>query len=210
MIDSLLFGSSARGARVSGDMRTLLIGTICIVAILGVGKGIPAIVSSHHATAARLRTVQEELVRDRQIISGRGAVINSLDETTTAFLGISPAFLKGSSANQAAANLGSVVADAAEANGVHVSSIQPAIDSTAHTLIVPVVVRVSGTGDVRGVAGMLRDLEAGTPVVDVQQVTIAQPEPAAPADRMEALHVDMTIRGLYRRVPDGPDDRVRQ
>lgn len=210
MTASVLFRSTARGGRVSSDMRTLLVGIICVVTILGVGKGIPFLMSSHHATIARLRMVQDELAQDRQIISGRSAVLRSLDETATTFLGLSPAFLKGSSPSQAAADLGSVVADAADANGVHVSSIQPEIDSTAHTLIVPIIVRVTGTGDVRGVSGMLRDLESSVPLIDVRQATIAQPEPTALSDRMEALHIELTVRGLYRRVPDGSDDRVGQ
>jgi len=57
---------------------------------------------------------------------------------------------------------------------------------------------------------MLRDLESGVPVVEVQQLTIAQPDPTAPADRMEMLHVELTVRGLYRSVPGATDDGAGQ
>ncbi len=104
--------------------------------------------------------------------------------------------------------LAAVVTDAADANGVHLSSLQPAFDSTTHSLLVSVVVHASGTGDVHGVAGMLRDLESGVPLVDVRQMTVAQSDPAATPDRMETLHVEFTARGLFRGVPGQMDRRA--
>jgi hypothetical protein len=208
--DNITAGSAPAASHISKDVRTLLIGVACIGTILLVGKVIPQMVATRRATESQLRLMRTELAQDRQIISHRKSTIKSLDETTTKFLGYSSAFLKGSSASQAAAALASVVADAADANGVHLSSVQPEADSANHTLLVPVVVHASGTGDVRGVAGMLRDLEGGEPLTEIRQLTMAQSDPAAPADRMESLHIELTIRGLYRRIPDSPDDKVGQ
>ena len=202
--------STARDGTISRDLRTLLIGAACVSAMLLVGKVIPAVIASHRATSTQLRMVRGELAQDRQIIRRRSDVIKSLDATTTTFLGIAPAFLKGNAASQGAAMLASVVADAADANNVHLSSLQPVADTSSRTLVVPVVVHTSGTGDIRGISGMLRDLESGVPVVEIQQLMIAQSDPTAPADHMEALHVEFTVRGLYRRVPGAADDRVGQ
>lgn len=206
----LLPESVARHGTISRDMRTLLIGAACVSTMLLVGKVIPALVASHRVTAAQLRMIRGELAQDRQIVDRRNEVTKSLDATTTAFLGIAPAFLKGNAASQGAAMLASVVADAADANGVHLSSLQPVADTTSRTLVVPVSVHTSGTGDIRGISGMLRDLESGVPVVEVQQLMIAQPDPTAPADHMEMLHVELTVRGLYRRVPGAADDGAGQ
>ena len=194
--------------RMSRDVRTLLIGVVCVGSMLLVGKVIPRMIAKRRAADTQLRLTRAEVAQDRKIISHRKGTLKSLDETTTEFLGLSSAFLKGSSASQAAAALASVVADAADANGVHLSSVQPEADSANRTLLVPVIVHASGTGDVRGVSGMLRDLEGGEPLSEVRQLTIAQSDPAAPADRMEALHIEFTVRGLYRRIPDSPDDKV--
>lgn len=210
MTASVLFRSATRDGRISRDMRTFLFGIICIVSMLGIGKGLPVLIATHRRTSAQLRMSRHMLAQDRQVVASRGEILKSLDNTGTAFLGVSPAFLKGATASQAAATLASVVADAADANGVHLSSLQPQNDSVARSLIVPVSVHVSGTGDVRGVSGMLRDLENGVPLIDIRQLIIAQPDPSATADHMEALHVELTARGLYRRVPSDPDDKTEQ
>jgi len=196
--------------RMSNDVRTLLLGASCVVVLLLAGKGIPLLTASRRATASQLRMARVQLAEDRSIISSRAEVQAQLDATTTSFLGLSPAFLKGSSASQAAAELASLVSDAADANGVHLSSLQPGVDSTTRTLIVPVVVHASGTGDVRGISKMLSDLESGAPLVSVWQLTIAQADPAALPDRMEALHLDIAVRALYRRIPGSPDDKAVQ
>ncbi len=202
--------SAARNGAISKDARTLLIGAACVSTMLLVGKIIPALVASHRATAVQLRMIRGELAQDRQIVDRRNEITRSLDATTTAFLGIAPAFLKGNAASQGAAMLASVVADAADANGVHLSSLQPVADTSSRTLVVPVSVHTSGTGDIRGISGMLRDLESDVPVVEVEQLMIAQPDPTAPADHMEMLHVEMTVHGLYRRVPGAADDGAGQ
>jgi hypothetical protein len=202
--------SAARYGAISKDTRTLLIGAACVSTMLLVGKVIPAAIALHRANATQLRMIRGELTQDRQIINSRNEIARSLDATTTAFLGIAPAFLKGDATSQGAAMLASVVADAADANGVHLSSLQPVADTSHHALVVPVSVHTSGTGDIRGISGMLRDLESGVPVVEVQQLMIAQPDPTAPADHMEMLHVELTVRGLYRSVPGAAYDGVEQ
>jgi hypothetical protein len=202
--------SAGRYGAISKDARTLLIGVACVSTMLLVGKVIPAVIASHRANATQLRMIRGELAQDRQIVDRRNEIARSLDATATAFLGMAPAFLKGNAPSQGAAMLASVVADAADANGVHLSSLQPVADTSRHTLVVPVSVHTSGTGDIRGISGMLRDLESGVPVVEVQQLMIAQPDPTAPADHMEMLHVELTVRGLYRSVPGAAYDGAGQ
>lgn len=196
--------------RMSRDLRTLMFGTACIGLMLLMGKVIPAVVISRRATSSQLGTARSELSQDREVVARRGEVAKSLDGITTTFLGLAPAFLKGDAASQGAATLASVVSDAADANGVHLSSLQPGADSSARTLVVPVVVHASGTGDIRGVSGMLRDLEGGVPLVEIRQVMIAQPDPNGPPDHMEALHIDFTVRALYMRVPGSAEDKEGQ
>jgi hypothetical protein len=202
--------SAGRYGAISKDARTLLIGVVCVSTMLLVGKVMPAVIASHRANATQLRMIRGELAQDRQIVGRRNEIARSLDATTTAFLGMAPAFLKGSASSQGAAMLASVVADAADANGVHLSSLQPVADTSSRTLVVPVSVHTSGTGDIRGISGMLRDLESGVPIIEVQQLMIAQPDPTAPADHMEMLHVELTMRGLYRSVPGATYDGAGQ
>jgi len=202
--------SAGRYGALSRDARTLVIGVTCVSTMLLVGKVIPAVIASHRANATQLRLIRGDLAQDRSIIARRNEIAQSLDATTTAFLGMAPAFLKGTASSQGAAMLASVVADAADANGVSLSSLQPVADTSSHTLVVPVSVQTSGTGDIRGISGMLRDLESGVPIVEVQRLMIAQPDPTGPADHMEMLHVELTVRGLYRSVPGAAYERAGQ
>lgn len=194
-----------RSLELSHNVRVLLLGAACIAVILGAGKGFPAWVHWRAGMSEDFDRAQARLNRDQRLVASRRAVLSSLEHQTTLFLGLSQVFLKGKSASQGAASLASILADAGDANGVHFSSLQPEADSTSRSLIVPVTVRASGTGDIRGVAGMLRDLEGGTPLIQVREITVGQSDPAAPADRMEALHVELTVRGLYRRTPGDSD-----
>lgn len=190
---------------LSHNARVLVLGIACIAIILGAGKGLPVWVHWRAGMSEELDRAQAQLHRDQRLVASRRAVRLSLDHQTTLFLGLSQAFLKGKSASQGAASLASILADAGDANGVHFSSLQPQADSTSRSLIVPVTVRASGSGDIRGISGMLRDLEGGVPLIEIREITVGQSDPAAPADHMEVLHVELTVRGLYRRTPDDSD-----
>jgi len=188
-------------------MRVLAAGAGCITLILGAGRGIPLWLRWRTAVRARTAVLDMKFARDVRLVQQRQAVRAAIDRETTRFLGLASAFFKGGSAPQGASALAGLVADAAQRNGVDLSSLQPEADSAARLLVVPVSVRVAGSGDMRGIAGMLRDLEGGTPLVSVRDLTIGQSDPSAPDDRMESLHLELTVRGLYRATPgEEPSD----
>ena len=61
-----------------------------------------------------------------------------------------------------------------------------------------VAVRASGIGDIAGVTRLLNDIESGAPLLAVRELSITQPEPAAPDGRAEALRFEMLVEGLAR------------
>lgn len=185
----------------SRDRRTLVRGCVCIVLILLVGKGMPAWRRATGAVSTGTTAARAQLARDERLIGERRRTSEALDRRTTALIGLSAAFFKGRSPDEGAAALAAQVSDAAAENGVHLGSLQPHADSAPNALLVPISVSTSGTGDIRGIEGMLRDLESSAPLVDVRQLTVSQPDPAAPTDRMEMLHVEITVRGMFRRLP---------
>lgn len=189
--------------QLSHDARVAIVGAGCIALILAGGKGLPAWRHWHTAVEQHHLDARVGLLRVQQLVAGARSTRDALDRATGSYLSLSPAFLKGRSPDEGAAALAALVSDAAEDNGVHLASLQPRADSARASLLVPVTVTVSGTGDSRGVTGLLAELESGAPLVEVRDVTISQPDPAAPADHMEALHMDLTVRGLFRRIPDG-------
>lgn len=191
----------AAAAPLPHDLRVLIRGAVGVALILVVGRGIPAWRRWSADVMQRRTTAALERARAERLVAARKRTSQALDRSVTAYLALSQGFLKGRSPAEGAAALSALIADAAEANGVHLASMQPHADSASRTLLVPLTVSVSGTGDVRGIAGMLGSLESGTPLVEVRELTIAQPDPAAAGDHMEALRVELTIRALFRRTP---------
>ena len=53
---------------------------------------------------------------------------------------------------------------------------------------------------------MLTALEGGATLLAIRDLSITQPEPAAPSDHAEALRLEMTIEGLMLR-PTGAHAR---
>jgi hypothetical protein len=51
-------------------------------------------------------------------------------------------------------------------------------------------------GDITGITILLASLEHGPVRVRVRDVTVTQPDATAPADRVEALRVELTVDGL--------------
>lgn len=187
---------------LSHDARVAVAGAGCIALILAGGKGVPRWRHWHSTIEQRHTDARARLLRAQQLVAESRSTHEALDREIGSYFSLAPAFFKGRSPNEGAADLAALVSDAADDNAVHLASLQPRADSVQGSLLVPVTVTVSATGDSRGVTGLLAELESGAPLVEVRDVTISQPDPAAPADHMEALHMDLTIRGLFRRTPD--------
>jgi hypothetical protein len=51
-------------------------------------------------------------------------------------------------------------------------------------------------GDIHGITTLLATLERGSARLRVRELTVTQPDAAAPGDRVEALRADLTVEGL--------------
>ena len=71
-------------------------------------------------------------------------------------------------------------------------------DSASRNGLARVAVRASGIGDIAGVTRLLQDIESGVPLLAVRELSITQPEPAAPDGRAEALRFEVLVEGLAR------------
>jgi hypothetical protein len=111
---------------------------------------------------------------------------------------VAPAFVNGSGVAAAAANLASVVADAATANGVRMGALQPSGDSAALESggVAHVKVRGDASGDVTAVTQFLATLEGGLPLIAVRELSVTQGEQGASPERPESLHIEFVIEAL--------------
>jgi hypothetical protein len=114
------------------------------------------------------------------------------------YVALAPALLSGNSPAEASATLASLVSGAASAAGVKLGAVQLRVpaDTGARRTFVRIAVHADVTGDIRGVTTLLANLEHGAARLRVRDLTVTQPDVAAPGDRVEALRVELTVEGL--------------
>lgn len=105
--------------------------------------------------------------------------------------------IAGVTPSTAAANLASVLSREAEEAGLLVSSLQPRVDSMSWGAK-RVSVIMEATGDIGGLTDFLLGVEGSEALLAVRSLSVTQPEPGAPDDRMEVLRLRLVVSGLMR------------
>jgi len=180
------------------DRRTAVVGAVVVGSLIGFSRGLPALrewektrvadaeeltakASSARANVRMLRTMRDSLSARKQRLAAMASVM-----------------LSGTSAAAAAADLASSLDEIATSSRVKIISMQLRADSAATGALTKIAVRVSGTTDVTGLAAFLRAVEANDSPFVVRELTVSQSDPAAPASKPEALHIDAVVEALAR------------
>ncbi len=71
-------------------------------------------------------------------------------------------------------------------------------DSVGQNEFVPVHVRLSVSGDILGLATLVAALDRGPVAMRVASLSVQGGDPAAPSQRPEMLHADLTIDALWQ------------
>jgi hypothetical protein len=180
------------------DRRTLVVGGALVASLIVLAKGVPA----WRTWVAEARADADEQARAAAdadaLVAHARATHDTLAARNARYIALAPALVAGNTPGEASATLVSVVSVAASAAGVKVGAIQlrPAADTGGQRAFVRVSVHVDVVGDIRGIAAMLAGLEHGPLRLRVRELTVTQPDAAAPADRVEALRTDLTVEGL--------------
>jgi hypothetical protein len=180
------------------DRRTLLVGGAVIASLVVLAKGVPA----WRAWVTESRAGAEEQVRAAAnadaLLARARATRDTLAARNARYVALAPALVAGKTPAEAAATLASLVSSAASTAGVKLGAVQlrPPADTGAQRAFLRVSVHADVVGDVRGVTTLLGILERGPVRLRVRELTVTQPDAAAPADRVEALRADLTVDGL--------------
>jgi hypothetical protein len=104
----------------------------------------------------------------------------------------------------ARATLVGLVDERARTSNIDVTSVDATTGDSANTgPLRRVSVRLSGTGDMEGILGLLGALESGSPLLVVSQLEIETSQSGTPA---EALAIRMVVSGF--RASDRPEPRA--
>jgi hypothetical protein len=180
------------------DRRMLIIGGTVIASLIVLSKGVPAwrdwVTEARSGAAEQVRAASEA----DGLVAHAKAMRDTLAARNARYVALAPALVAGHTPAEASATLASLVSGAASASGVKLGAVQlrPVADTGARRAFVRVSVHADVVGDIRGVTTMLASLERGPARLRVRDLTVTQPDPASPADRVEALKSDFTVEGL--------------
>jgi hypothetical protein len=199
-----------RSVIVSRDRRALAAGVVVVLLLVTFARGLPALRLWRADVRDSSAALTQEATRARMTVARERTTRDSLAARERRFIALAPLLLRGETPAMGSATLASLISTAATAASVRLGPVQVQADTVARGVFTRVGVRAEITGDVRGVSTFLSTLERGPTLVSVKELTIAQLEPAAAADRAEALHVTVAVEALMvRRRPANAVETAR-
>ena len=195
---------------ISRDRRALAAGVVVVVLLIAFARGLPALRRWQADVRDSSAALTQEAARAQMTVARERTTRDSLAARQRRFIALAPLLLGGETPAMGSATLASLISTAATAASVRLGPVQVQADTVARGVFSRVGVRDEITGDIRGVSAFLSTLERGPTLVAVKELTIAQLEPAAAADRAEALHVTVAVEALMvRRRPASAVETVR-
>jgi hypothetical protein len=187
-----------RPAIAARDRRTLTIGASVIAALFVISRGVPAWRTWVHDAKAGAGEQIAAATQADALVAGARAARDTLAVRNGRYVALAPALVPGVTPAEASASLASMVSQMASAAGVKLGAVQlrPVADTGRQHVFMRVAVHADVVGDIRGITTLLASIERGPVRLRVRDLTLTQPDPAAPTDRVEALHGELSIEGL--------------
>jgi Type II secretion system (T2SS), protein M subtype b len=183
------------------DRRTATIGVTVIGTLVGLARGVPALVKWERDRAAEAVEMVAQASSARAGVRALPLLRDSLRARQLRLSAIDSVLLSGASASAAAADLAATLDDMATESRLKITAMQLRADSAGPGALTTVAVRVNGATDVAGLAAFLRSVESGETPLVVRGVAVTQTEPMAQESRVEALRVDILVEGVARVTP---------
>ena len=196
------------------DRRTLIVGTVVIVLLVLLSRGIPAWRRWDADVRASAAEMSVEAARAEQTVRLLPPALDSLQARRARLAALGRGVLEGESTAASGAALASLVSGAAARAGVEIGSVQVRPDTAGAGTFMRIGVRADGTGDLPAITRMLALLEGAPELLAVRALSITQPAPGGPAEQPEALRMEIDVQGLalVRRegLPRAPAGAARE
>src|SRR6185312_1248848 len=180
------------------DRRALAIGLVSIATLVIVGRVVPAWRDWQRAAVTSADDAARTAARDDLLARNARAIHDSLAARRARLAVLAPAWLSGESPAAAGAGLAAIITRAATDAAMALGALDLHTDSVAQSPFVLVRVRANVTGDIQGLATLLAALDRGPVTLNVASLDVQAGDPAAPPQRAEVLHADLTIEALWR------------
>jgi hypothetical protein len=190
-------------ASVSGrDRRALLVGTAAMALIAGArplaSSGTRWAVNTREERAA----LEGKLATEEASVRRAGTARDSLVARRVRLAALDTMLFKAATPGLAAAMLAERLTDAAQSSKAQMSNLQLRSDSTRVQALVPVQVQASVMGDWPAVARFLAQLESGSKLLAVRELTMTSlAAPGGVAGQRPGVRADLVVEGLARIEP---------
>jgi hypothetical protein len=183
------------------DRRVLVLGGVCILLIVALGRGVPAL-RSWSAERQRQAAESAELLAHREWLAHNAhGLEREMARVRHALATYDSALVEGGSPSTASARLAELVSDAVSDTDAKLASIRMSADSvTKPGELGHVVAYASVSGDLASLAAVLQTLEEGPQLLSISELSIASIQPAVARTQDEQLQAELIVDGLYRRA----------
>jgi hypothetical protein len=162
-------------------------------------RGVPRVFHSYALLRARTEASVRRLAAGREVLLEAPSMRDSLGTRAQRLVAWAPRLVAGKTPAEAAADLSSLVTGPAAQHRVRVVRMDPMADS-AGAVFTRVGLRIEVQGDISGIARWLAALEEGDRLLEVRELAVFAPEPAAPG---ETLRAELTIVGWAAPLAPG-------
>jgi hypothetical protein len=178
------------------DRRAVLLGGGAIAGAWLLLRAIPVGVHAVGRLRAHAIETQATVARAREVLAVTPSIKDSLSQVLNGIVALAPKLVEGKSPPEAQASLSGLLNAVAAQHGLKVMGLDPLPDS-ALGVLARVGVHAVLEGDLRELAGFLRAIETGDPVLTVPTLSISAPDPMSRAGIPEVLRLDLEVAGLF-------------
>jgi hypothetical protein len=176
-------------------------GAAAMLAIFALGRGLPSLIAWRSETQREREELRAEWARAIADVQAAPSMRDSARARRVALGDALPSLVRGTTPAVAGGELASLASEAANGAGVRIGAVDVRVDSSSRAFYAHLTLATDVTGDVRGIAQFLAQLEGGDTRLRLRTISIAQPEPYASATQPEALHASLVLQALARRPP---------
>lgn len=180
------------------DRRTLAIGVIVCGAIVGAGRGVPALRAWQSERLAAAAEAEQRLASAEAAVSMALSIEGNAGRAKQRASEDDSALIHAITPPAAGVVLAAMLSDCADSTGFAISSESVRGDTGFTRGFARTRVRLSGTADIRALTRFLAKVEGSAQLLAVRDLTVSQSDPGAGEDRPESLRIEVVIEALVR------------
>lgn len=178
------------------EQRLLVLGASLLAVSVVVTRIAPAGMRYSQSAVEQSRARAGQAARAAMMIQSLPTLRDSLGGVAASLVAAAPLLMEGRTPADAATSLSVWITLASERERLRIRQLESQPDS-GRGAIRPVTVRAQLEGDIAGIGGFLRHVEAGAPLLSVREFSLTTLDASGRLGGTETLRFELAIRGWY-------------